>query len=180
MKRTLQLQLLLKALLRTEHFFQWKICYCSIWSDLTLLNLHNTQKIGTLGFGLQILPLFNWNSSPSLWAKNPEMGHIWLVSTLSFERSHTIKRLMRHPILDIGCTFCSLGPKLWWQSLSLHHIGCHLLQWPVLSLSNTILLWCVRDRMLHLNTCIFTILNEIGLDIITTIIRYQDLDFLQY
>ena len=31
--------------------------------------------------------------------------------------------------------------------------------------------------MLHLNTCIFTILNELILDIFTTIIRFWELDF---
>ena len=30
--------------------------------------------------------------------------------------------------------------------------------------------------MLHLNTYIFTILNELRLDILTTIIRYEDLE----
>ena len=105
------------------------------------------------------------------------MGHIWLVPTPCFERSHNIKLFMRHSILYIGCTVYSLIPKLWWQSLSLRHIGCHLFQWSVLSLSNTILLWCVRDWMLHMNTCIFTILNELRLDILTTIVRYEDLEF---
>ena len=105
------------------------------------------------------------------------MGHIWLVPTPSLERSHTIKMLMRHPILDVGCIVYSLGPKIWWQILSLHHVGWHLLQWPVLSLNNTILLWCVRDRMLHLNTYIFAILNELILDIPTTIVISEDLEF---
>ena len=31
--------------------------------------------------------------------------------------------------------------------------------------------------MLHLNTCIFTILNELRLDILTTIVKYEDLEF---
>ena len=31
--------------------------------------------------------------------------------------------------------------------------------------------------MLHLNTCIFTILNELRLDILTTIVRSKDLEF---
>ena len=31
--------------------------------------------------------------------------------------------------------------------------------------------------MLHMNTCIFTILNEIRLDILTTIVRSEDLEF---
>ena len=177
MKRTLQLQLLLKALLRTEHFFQWKLCLCSSLSACTLLNLQNTQQIGTLGFGLQLLPLFNWNSSPSLWAKNPEMGHIWLVPTPRFERSHAIKLFMRHPILDIICIVYKLILKLCWQIFILHYASCRLLQWFVLSLSNTILLWCVRDRILDMNTCIFTILNEIILDIITNIFRFEDLEF---
>ena len=83
---------------------------------------------------------------------------------------------MRNPILDVGCTVYSLDPKIWWKILSLHHAGCCLLQRSVLSLSNTILLWCVRDWMLHLNTCIFTILNELKVDIITTIVRYEDLE----
>ena len=109
--------------------------------------------------------------------KNPKMGQLWLVPTPRFERRHTINMLMRDPILDVECTFYSLIPKLWWQSLSLHHVGCHLLQWPVLSLSNTILMWCVRDRILHLNTCIFTILNELILHILTTIFRSEDLEF---
>ena len=95
---------------------------------------------------MQNLPLFSWNSSPSLWAKNPKMGHIWLVPTPRFERSHTIKFFMSHPILDIGCTFYRFSPKLWCQSLSLHHASCHLFQWFVLPLSNTILMWCVRDE----------------------------------
>ena len=126
--------------------------------------------------GLQILPLLCWNSIPSLWAKNPVMGHIWLVPTPRFERGHTIKLFMRHPILDIGCIFYSLSQKLWWQSHSLHHIGCHLLQWFVLSLNNTILLWCVRNIMLHLDTYIFAILDELRLEIITNIFMSEDLE----
>ena len=47
----------------------------------------------------------------------------------------------------------------------------------IIPLSNTILLWCVRDRMLHLNTYICTILNELRLDILTTIVRSEDLEF---
>ena len=31
--------------------------------------------------------------------------------------------------------------------------------------------------MLHMNTYIYTILNEIRLDILTTIVRYEDLEF---
>ena len=31
--------------------------------------------------------------------------------------------------------------------------------------------------MLHLNTCIFTILNELILDILTTIVIFEDLEF---
>ena len=105
------------------------------------------------------------------------MGNIWLVPTPSLERNHTIKIIMWHPILDIGCTFYSLSPKLWWKSFSLHHASCHLLEWSILSLSNTILLWCVRNRMLHLDTSIFTILDEIRLDILTAIVRSEDLEF---
>ena len=36
---------------------------------------------------------------------------------------------------------------------------------------------CVRDRMLHLNTYICTILNELRIDILTTIVRSEDLEF---
>ena len=39
------------------------------------------------------------------------------------------------------------------------------------------LLWCVRDRMIHLNTYIYTILNELILDILTTIFISKDLEF---
>ena len=130
-----------------------------------------------LYLGFQSLPLLSWNSIPGLWTKNPEMGHIWIVPTPSFERSNTIKLLMWNPILDIGYTFYSFKPKLWWKILSLHHISCHLLQWSVLSLEYTILLWCVRNIMLNLDTYIFTILDEIRLDILTTIFRSKDLDF---
>ena len=83
---------------------------------------------------------------------------------------------MRHPILDIGCIVYSLSPKIWWKILSLQHTACHLFQLFVLSLSNTILLWCVRDRMLHLNTCIYTIINKFTLDILTTIFKSDDLE----
>ena len=31
--------------------------------------------------------------------------------------------------------------------------------------------------MLHMNTFIFTILNELRIDILTTIVRYEDLEF---
>ena len=34
-----------------------------------------------------------------------------------------------------------------------------------------------RDQMLHLNTCIFTILNELRLEILTTIFISEDLEF---
>ena len=38
-------------------------------------------------------------------------------------------------------------------------------------------MWCVRDRMLHLNACICTILIELRFDILTTIVRSKDLEF---
>ena len=81
------------------------------------------------------------------------MGHIWLVPTPSFERSHSIKMIMWHSILDIGCRVYSLSPKLWWK------------YWM-----------CIRNRMLHLDTCIFAILDELRLDILTTIFIYEDLE----
>ena len=37
-------------------------------------------------------------------------------------------------------------------------------------------MWCVRNRMLHLDTCIFEILDEIKLDIVTTIVRFEYLE----
>ena len=62
------------------------------------------------------------------------------------------------------------------SSIVIHHMINNPQQWFVLSLSNTILPWCVRDWMLHLNTCIFTILNELRLNILTTIVRSKDLE----
>ena len=105
------------------------------------------------------------------------MRHIRLVSTPRFERSTSIKFLVRHPILDIGCTFNSFISKLWWQSIRLHHTSSHLLEASILPLNNTSLLSCVRNRVLHLDTCIFTIFNEIKLYIFTTIIISKDIDF---
>ena len=87
------------------------------------------------------------------------------------------KLFVRHPILDIGCTVDSFSPVLWWKTFGLHHACFHLLQWSILPLNNTILLWCVRDRMMHLNTFICTILNKLILDILTTIFISEDLEF---
>ena len=105
------------------------------------------------------------------------MRHIKRVSTPSFERSNSIKLLVRHPILNVGCTIYSFNPKLWWQSLRLHHTSSHLLETYVLPLSHIILLRCVRNRVLHLDTCIFTIFNELRVDIFTTITISKDLKF---
>ena len=105
------------------------------------------------------------------------MGHIWLVPTPRFERSDSIKFLVRNPILDIGCTIYLFIPKIWWKFFRLHHTSCHLLECSILRLSNTILMRCVTNRMLHLDTFIFTIIDEIILDILTTIIISKDPDF---
>ena len=105
------------------------------------------------------------------------MGHIWLVPTPRFERSHTINMLMWHPILNIGYTFYILRPKLLWKIFILHHTSFQLFQCSVLSLRNTILLWRVRDRMMHLDTYIFEILDELRIEILTTIVRSKDLEF---
>ena len=105
------------------------------------------------------------------------MRHIRLVSTPIFERSDSIKMLVRHPILDVGLIMYSFNQKFWWQSLRLHHTSYHVLETSILPLSNTILLRSVGNGVFHLDTCIFTILNKIILDIITTIIRSEDLEF---
>ena len=105
------------------------------------------------------------------------MGHIWLVPTPILERIHTIKLRIRHPILYVGCTIYSFSPKLWWQSIRLQHTSRHLLETSILPLSHTILMRCVRNRVLHLDACIFTIINELRLDIFTIIIRSKDLEF---
>ena len=71
---------------------------------------------------------------------NPEMGHVWHVPTPRFKRSHTIKLLMRHPILDVGCIFYSLmldqGPaateeatsladrQFWWREDNIELRNC--------------------------------------------------------
>ena len=84
---------------------------------------------------------------------------------------------MRHSILDVGCTIYSFIPKIWWKSLRLQHTKRHLLEAFILPLSHTILLRCVGNRVLHLDTFIFTIINKLRLDIFTTIIRFGDLEF---
>ena len=105
------------------------------------------------------------------------MRHIWFVPTPSFKRSNYINLIVRHPILDLGCTFYSFNPKLWWKILKLQNTSSHVLEASILSLSHTILLRCVRNRVFYLHTYVFTIINELGLDIFTTIIRYEDLEF---
>ena len=105
------------------------------------------------------------------------MRHIWLVSTRRFERSNSIKFLLRHPILDVGCTFNRFIPKIWWQSLKLQHTSSHLLETSILPLSHTILLRCAGNRVLHMDTYIFTIINEIILEIFSSIVIYKDLEF---
>ena len=104
------------------------------------------------------------------------MRHIMLVPTPKFETSDSIKILVRYPILDVGCTFYSFSRKHLWQSLRLHNASGHLHERSILPLSNTILLRCLGNRVLHLDTCIFTILNKFIFDIFTTIIRSKDLD----
>ena len=105
------------------------------------------------------------------------MRHIRLVSTPRLERSDSIKLIVRHPIVDLGCIVYRFIPKRLWKIIRLHHTSNHLLEGSILPLGNTILLRCVRNRVLHLVTCIFIILNEIELDILTTIIKYKDLEF---
>ena len=102
------------------------------------------------------------------------MRHIWFVPIPSFEMSISIKILMRHPILDVGCIFYIFIPKIWWQSFRLHHTSSHLLETYVLPLSHTILLRCVRNRVLHMDTCIFTIINELIPYKFTTLIISED------
>ena len=109
--------------------------------------------------------------------KNPEMRHIRLVSTLIFERSDSIKMLVRNHIFYVGCIFYSFIPKNWCKSLRLHHTSVHLVERSIFPLSNTILLRCVGKIMFHLDTCIFTIMDELRLDILTTITRSEDLEF---
>ena len=105
------------------------------------------------------------------------MRHMWFVPTPQFERSISINMLVRNLIIDVGCTFYNFIPKIWWQIFRLQHTSSHLLEDSILPLSDTILLRCVRNRVLHLDTCIFTIINEIRLEILTTIIIYEDLEF---
>ena len=105
------------------------------------------------------------------------MGHIWLVPTPSFKRSDSIKLIVRHPILDIGCIFYCFSPKLWWNFFILYHTSFHLLECSILPLNNTILLRCVGNRILHMDTCIFKIMDEIKLDILSIIIIYEYLEF---
>ena len=62
------------------------------------------------------------------------------------------------------------------QTLRLQHTSSHILETFILPLNHTILLRCVGNRVLHLNTCIFTIINELRIKIFTTIIRFEDLE----
>ena len=105
------------------------------------------------------------------------MRHITVIPTSRFETSDSIIMLVGYPILAVWCTVYSFIQKLWWQSIRLHHASGHLLQRCIIPLSNTILLRCVGNRVLHLDTCIFTIINELKLDIFTTIIISEDLEF---
>ena len=105
------------------------------------------------------------------------MRHITLVSTPRLERSDSIKLIVRHPIVDVGCIFYSFSPKRLWKIIRVHHTSNHLLEGYILPLSNTILLRCVGNGVLHMDTYIFTIFNEIRLEIFTTIIRSEDLEF---
>ena len=104
------------------------------------------------------------------------MRHIWFVPTLRFERGNSINLLLWNPIMDVGCTFYSFIPKLWWQSIILQHTSSHLLETYIVPLSHTILLRCVGNRVLHLNNCILKINNELILDIFTTMIRFEYLE----
>ena len=78
-----------------SHFIKWedsfrKISAAGVQSaDNRIFRVSHKKTL--LALGLQILPLLCQDSSPCLWAKNPEMGHIWLVPTPCFERSHAIQ-----------------------------------------------------------------------------------------
>ena len=102
------------------------------------------------------------------------MRHIRIVPTSRFETSDSINMLVGYPILDVWCIFYSFISKLWWQSIRLHHASGHLLHRSIIPLSNTILLRCAGNRVLHLDTCIFRILNNIMLEIHTIIIISKD------
>ena len=104
------------------------------------------------------------------------MRHIWFVPIPSYKRSNFIKFIVRNTILDVGCTVYNFIPKFWWQILRLQHTSSHLLEASILPLSHIIMLRCVRNRVLYLDTCIFTILNEIRIYMHTTIIIYEDLN----
>ena len=79
--------------------------------------------------------------------------------------------------MDVGFKIYSFNPKLWWKILRLRHTNSNLLKGSILPLNNTILLRGVRNRMMHMDTCIFAILDEIKLEILTTILISKDLEF---
>ena len=104
------------------------------------------------------------------------MRHIRLVSTTNLERSGSIKMSVRNKILDVVCTIYNFIPKFLLKSLRLHHASGHLFEIYILPLKKTILLRCLGNGVLHLDTYIFTILNKIRIDTLTTIIRLEYLD----
>ena len=110
---------------------------------------------------LQGLPLLRRNPSPILSAKNPEIKNIGLVTTPSLIWIFSIQCFVWRSVLNILIMFDSFNPYITIKILFFHHTGSHLLEIHVLALYNTIMLWCVGNRMLHLDATFFTNLFQI-------------------
>ena len=70
------------------------------------------------------------------------------------------------------------NPYIRLQILGFNHTGFHLLERRILPLCHTILMWCVGDRMLHLDATLFTKVLQILAHILFTIISIKQFDLI--
>ena len=153
----------------------WRSSHKMLWWRYQLLVLKMNRRVG------------EWcHHAQALWCSACESQCVWFsASELDLYRFKwyfgscltSWLALLQAWTHNLKWTSCLCYHLLWWQIFGLHHACFHLLQWSVLPLCNTILVWCVGDRMLHLNTCICTIVNKLSLDILTTIFRPEYLEF---
>jgi len=79
--------------------------------------------------------------------------------------SHTLCRTYIHDVYW-SCYF--LNPILIWKKIGCQHIVCHFHESSILSLCNTIFLWCIQHSELFVNIMNFTKFLKFSWNVFTT------------
>ena len=104
------------------------------------------------------------------------MRNIGLVTTPRLKLSFSLQLFVWRYFLNICSIIYSFVPYIRIQIIFFHHSCSHLLERPVLPLCHTIFLWCVGDRMLHLDATFFTDFLQNIFHILFYIINPKDFD----